>query len=236
MAPKNLVAALAEKFSEETAVPVICEAAGGVDVIKRIAAGEIADLVVLARASIDEFVRAGHVLPETRDIARSDIAVAVRSGYIAPDIISETTLRAAIEEAVSVSYSTGPSGVHIEKTFAAWGLLEKLRPRIVVPPPGISVGVLVATGKAAIGFQQRSELVGIDGIRIIGTLPGSMQLLTVFAGAVLSRSPQPAKASRLLGFIAAPEHDAARRRFGMEGLRTDTLIGPHAMASDPPSS
>jgi molybdate transport system substrate-binding protein len=223
MAPKSLVVTLAKQFSEKTAVPVNCEAAGGVDVIKRIEAGEIADLVVLARASIDEFVRAGHVLPETRDIAKSDIAVAVRAGSTAPDITSETTLRAAVEEAVSVSYSTGPSGVHIEKTFAAWGLLEKLRPRIVIPPPGLSVGVLVATGKAAIGFQQRSELISIDGIRIIGALPGSMQLLTVFAGAVLSRSPQPAKASKLLGFIAAPEHDAVRRRFGMESPRIDTL-------------
>ena len=216
MAPKSLLTALATQFTQQTSLPVTCEALGGVDVAKRIKAGEVADVVVLARASIDEFARAALVSAEVCDIAQSGIGVAVRSGAPRPDVSSEDRLKAAIEHAPSVSFSTGPSGVYLEKKFATWGILDKVRSRIVVPPPGTGVGAFVAEGKAAIGFQQFSELVEVSGITIVGPLPASMQLLTVFSGAVLSTSPQPQAAMQLLSFLAAPDHDGLRKTFGME--------------------
>ncbi len=64
-----------------------------------------------------------------------------------------------MQAAPSLSYSTGPSGVYLEKLFKHWEILEEIRPRIVVPPPGVPVGALVAEGRVALGFQQ---LVGTD--------------------------------------------------------------------------
>jgi molybdate transport system substrate-binding protein len=216
MAPKSLLKALAEQFTQRTQLSVTCEALGGVEVAKRVKAGEVADVVVLARASIGEFVQAGLAAGDICDIAQSGIGVAVRSGTPLPDISSEVAVKQAVEQASSVGFSTGPSGVYLEKKFAAWGILDKLRSRIVVPPPGTGVGSLVAAGKVAIGFQQNSELVEVSGITLAGPLPESMQLLTVFSGAVLTSSPHPETALRLLRFLAAPDHDGLRKQFGME--------------------
>jgi molybdate transport system substrate-binding protein len=216
MASKSLLKALADQFTQQTSLPVNCEAIGGVDVAKRVKSGEVADVVVLARASIDEFAQAALVSAEVCDIAQSGIGVAIQSGAPLPDISSEAGLKEAVENAPSVSFSTGPSGVYLEKRFAAWGILDKVRSRIVVPPPGTGVGSFVASGKAAIGFQQLSELVEVSGITIVGPLPGSLQLLTVFSGAVLSTSTQPEAAIKLLKFLAAPDHDGLRKTFGME--------------------
>ena len=226
MAPKSLLKALAEQFAQQTSLPVICEAVGGIDVAKRVKAGEVADVVVLARASIDEFAQASLVSSEIHDIAQSGIGVAVRSGVPLPDISSEASLKQAVETAASVGFSTGPSGVYLEKKFAAWGILDEVRSRIVIPPPGTGVGSFVADGKAALGFQQISELVEVSGITIVGPLPSSMQLLTVFSGAVLSKSGQPEAAMKLLKFLAASDHDEARNTFGMERPRRDSSAAP----------
>ncbi len=55
-----------------------------------------------------------------------------------------------------------------EKLFARWGILEQIRGRIMVPPPGVPVGSLVASGQVALGFQQLSELRNLDGITVLG--------------------------------------------------------------------
>ena len=114
------------------------EAAGGVEVAKRIQAGEDADVVVLADAAIDKLIAGGQLRAGRVDLVKSGVAIAVRSGAGRPDISTETAVQAAVLAAGSLSYSTGPSGVYLEKLFERWGILETIRSRIVVPPPGVS--------------------------------------------------------------------------------------------------
>src|SRR5690606_39400908 len=97
-----------------------------------------------------------------------------------PDLGSEAAVKQAVEAARSLSYSTGPSGRHLEKVFERWGILDAIRDRIVVPPPGVPVASLVAEGKAEIGFQQLSELIGRDGIDVLGLVPAAIQSVTIF--------------------------------------------------------
>ena len=217
MATRELLAALAAQFTRETLQHVTTEAAGGVEVAKRVAAGEVFDAVVLARDAIDRLVAGGHLLATSRvDLVRSGIAVAVRAGTPRPGIADEAAVRRAVEAAPSLSYSTGPSGVYLESLFERWGILSGIRARIVVPPPGVPVGRLVAEGRAALGFQQLSELMNVQGIEVLGALPDPIQSMTVFSGAIDARSPRQQEARQLLAFMASPQADAVKRRFGME--------------------
>jgi molybdate transport system substrate-binding protein len=125
-------------------------------------------------------------------------------------------VKAAVESAGSLSYSTGPSGVYLEKLFERWGILEKVRPRIVVPPPGVPVGSLVADGRAALGFQQLSELMNLKGIVVLGPLPDSIQTMTVFSGGVCAASAQQESARKLLEFMSSAEVARLKREHGME--------------------
>lgn len=217
MATREVLAALAGRFARETGVEVQAEAAGGVDVAQRVSRGEAFDVVVLAAAAIDRLLAEGRLLAGSRvDIVRSGIAIAVRSGGPRPDVSSEQAVREAVAASASLSYSTGPSGVYLEKLFARWGLLDAIRPRIVVPPPGIPVASLVADGRAELGFQQFSELMDVPGVEVLGPLPAAIQSLTVFAGAVATSSSHAAQARALLDFMARPETDALKRQHGME--------------------
>jgi molybdate transport system substrate-binding protein len=219
MASRELLKALAGRFESLHGQPTELEAAGGVEVAKRIRGGAPADVVVLARNAIDSLAIDGAVHSATvTDIAQSGIAVAVRALAEMPDISDEAAVKRAVLAASTISYSTGPSGVYLEKRFEEWGVLSKIRDRIVVPPPGTPVGSLIAAGKVELGFQQFSELMGIDGLTVVGPLPPLMQLITTFSGAVASVSSQAAAAKRLLGYLASAETASIKAGFGMEAV------------------
>src|SRR5690606_7062021 len=193
------------------------EAAGGVDVAKRIRSGEPVDVVVLASDFIDALIAEGHLVSRSRvDLVRSPIAVAIRAGAPAPDIGNEAAVKRAVVAAKTLSYSTGPSGRYLEKTFERWGLLDAIRPRIVVPPPGTPVASVVADGSAELGFQQLSELIDKPGIDVLGTLPDEIQSVTIFSGGISAISADPDAARALLAFLAAPDTADAKRRYGLE--------------------
>lgn len=217
MATREVLAAMAAQYKAETGIDVVTEAAGGVDVAQRVARGEPFDVVVLAGNAIDKLMAEGRLLAGSRvDIVRSGVAIAVRRGAARPDVSSEAAVRGAVSRAITISYSTGPSGVYLEKLFERWGLLESLRKRIVVPPPGVPVGTLVADGRAALGFQQLSELLNLEGVDVLGPLPAEIQAMTVFAGAVTSACTNPVQARALLDFMARPATAALKQQYGLE--------------------
>jgi molybdate transport system substrate-binding protein len=216
MATREMLAALAAQYQQATGQLVQTEAGGGVEVAKQVAAGAAFDVVVLASNAIDKLITDGALLAGRADLVRSGVAIAVKYGATKPAVATAEDVKAAVLAAPSISYSTGPSGVYLEKLFKHWEILEQIRPRIVVPPPGVPVGTLVAEGRVALGFQQLSELMNLDGITVLGPLPASIQTLTVFSGGVCAASKAPDAARALLAFLAAPSTAALKQRYGME--------------------
>ena len=216
MATRGLLADLLLAYQQQHGVAVLIEATAGVDAAKRVLAGEGFDLVVLASDAIERLIAAGRVLPGSRvDLVQSGVAVAVRAGAGLPDISSETALRQAVLVAASIGTSTGPSGVQLAQLFERWGIAEQIQARSVVAPPGVPVGALVARGEVALGFQQLSELISLDGITIVGPLPAEVQIITVFSAGLCSGSTQPEAGRALLDFLASPDTREAKLRHGM---------------------
>jgi len=217
MATREVLSELAQQFERTAAQPVNAEAAGGVDVAKRVQAGEPFDVVVLASNVIEKLIGEGKLLPASRvDLVKSGVAVAVRTGAACPDISTEEAVKRAVVAAESVSYSTGPSGVHLESVFARWGILERIRAHIVVPRPGVPVASLVASGAAALGFQQLSELMNVPGVTVVGPLPPALQIVTTFSGGICARCAEPQAARALLDYLASPQALEVKRRHGMD--------------------
>ncbi len=217
MATRQVLADLVQAYTAQTGVPVAIESVGGVDAAKRVQAGEAFDVVILASDAIDKLQATGHVLAGSKvDVVHSGTAVAVRVGAALPDLSSADAVRAAVLAARSVSYSTGPSGVALAQLFERWGIAPQVQDRIVTPPPGVPVGLLVARGEVELGFQQLSELIHVEGITVVGPLPPEIQITTTFSAAVCATSAQPDAVRALLAFLCSDAAAAAKRRQGME--------------------
>jgi molybdate transport system substrate-binding protein len=178
-------------------------------------------MVLLASDAIDRLIASGHVQTGSRhDWVRSPVAVAVQAGAARPDLSNEAAVKAAVLASPTLSYSTGPSGVYLEKLFERWGIADQVKPRIVVPPPGTPVGALVAQGQAALGFQQLSELIALPGIDVLGTLPADVAFITTFssgvANVIAGDAARVAAVQAFLQFLSSASVQGLKRKHGMD--------------------
>jgi molybdate transport system substrate-binding protein len=196
---------------------------GGVNAVaKRVADGEVADVVMLPAPQIDDLIKLGRLAAETRvNVATSGVGVAIRAGAPKIDASSSDGIRKALLAAKTIAYSAGPSGVHMERLIAKWGLTDQLKAKIVPPiptaaGPNLPIGEVVARGDAEIGFQQVSELLPVKGIDYLGPLPADIQEVTVFSAAVHKAAGPTDAARALLKYLTAPEAAPIIRKTGME--------------------
>ena len=216
MATRALLAELAAAWQQRSGVAVHLESVGGVDAARRVAAGERFDLVVLASDAIDKLAAAGHVHGALkRDLVRSSVAVAVPAGAPQPAIGSEADLRAALEAAPRIGYSTGPSGTALLQLVERWGLAAALKERLMQAPPGVPVGRLLAERQVDLGFQQLSELMHLTGITLLGPMPPGCEIDTVFSAAPGAHRVPHESLLGLLGWLASPDTADIKHRHGM---------------------
>ena len=216
MATRALLAELARAYEERSGWAVAIESVGGVDAARRVQDGEAFDVVVLASDALSKLVDAGRVMAgSVVDLVHSGVAVAVKAGAPRPDLASEASVKAAVLAAKSIGYSTGPSGTALLKLFERWGIAAQLQGRLVQARAGVPVGALVASGEVELGFQQRSELIHLQGIDVVGDLPEAIRIDTIFSAGICTAATQSAAARALLAFMASPETAGAKRAQGM---------------------
>lgn len=223
MATRHLLADLARQFAHDCGVSWQIESVGGVDATRRVGAGEDFDLVLLARDAMDPLLQAGRLAAGSRiDWVSSAVVVAVPAGSDQPGIENEAQLRQAVAAAPSLGISTGPSGAYVEKLIRGWGLGELLAQRRIVPPPGTPVAQYLAQGRVALGFQQGSEMIGVEGIRVLGPLPDPVGHTTIFSAAwspaVASDPLRRSQAELFLAFLLSGQALAFKLKHGMSAL------------------
>ena len=187
------------------------------DIQKRVAGGEVADLVILGNNGTEALIRDGKLVASTRTaFAKSRIFIAVRAGAPAPDISSADALKRSLLGAKSVAYSGGASGTYIVKMLQKLGIYQEVSAKASVMKPNEPVGGSVARGDAEIGFHQLSELIPVKGIDIVGPLPAELQEITVFSGALHSAAKEPDAAGALIRFLTAPAAADSLKKHGLE--------------------
>jgi molybdate transport system substrate-binding protein len=176
----------------------------------RLARGEAADVVILDGGAADELGSKGLLRADSKvEFARSLIGMVVAAGAAKPDIGSVDAFRNTLLAAKSIAYSDSGSGTYLStKLFAKLGIAEQIAGksrRVRGPPAGEPVAKVVARGEAEIGFQQVSELIRVEGVTFVGTIPAELQPGFSFAGALTSTVQQPEAANALIRFLASSE-------------------------------
>jgi molybdate transport system substrate-binding protein len=205
------------QFEKATGHKVTTIFTGTLDADKRVAANEQHDLLIMSQSSIDAHVKGGKVVQGSRvDLARSGVAVGVKTGAPKPDISSVDALKRTILNAKSIGYSTGPSGNYIITLFERLGVLDQVKPKMKQTATGVFVGSIIASGEVEIGFQQVSELSQYEGVDYVGPLPAEVQNYTTFSSGILSNAKEAEAARALVRYITSPQAGAVYRKRGME--------------------
>jgi molybdate transport system substrate-binding protein len=212
--------ALLPHFERMTGHQVVTDATstgiGQDSIASRVRRGEPVDVLILARAALDELIGEGKVVAASRvDLARSSIGIAVRRGAPKPDISSVEALKRTLLQAKSIAYSAQVSGIYLStELFPRLGITDEVMKKSRRVEVG-RVGTVIARGEAEIGFQQISELLEVPGIDYVGPLPEEVQRVTIFSAGVAVSAKSPDAARALIEFFAS--------RTGMETMMKSGL-------------
>jgi molybdate transport system substrate-binding protein len=96
------------------------------------------------------------------------------------------------------------------------GIADAVQAKLRSVPSGGTIGSIVASGEAELGFQQISELVHAPGIDFVGPLPDAVQYTTVVTAGLPANADDPVAAEALATFLAGPAAKAALERAGLQ--------------------
>jgi molybdate transport system substrate-binding protein len=189
--------------------------------VRRLNAGEPADVIFINDSGIDELIRQGKLVPSRTDLTRTGIGIAVRKGARKPDVSTPDALKRALLDARSIGY-TNPAGggltaAPIIAMIEKFGITAQVasKTKLAAGGPTGRVSTLIASGEAEIGMQMVSELMSNPDIEVIGMLPPELQMITVYSGAVTANAKEPEAAQALIRFLATPEAAAVYKAKGL---------------------
>ena len=215
-ATKALVDASAPDFERRTGHRLVVVGGTAGAVTRMALAGEAFDVVIVTQDGVDALAKQRKVDPRSmQPLARVGIGAAVRQGAPTPKIGTADEFRQALLDARAIAYidpaAGGSSGIYLAKLFDRMGIAEQIRPKAVLVDGGLVADRLV-DGRADLALQQMSELVGVPGVAVLGTIPPEFQHDTTYVAAIGEASADKAAARALIEQLQG----APARRFAAE--------------------
>lgn len=213
---RAVLAELLPQFERATGTRVATSFDPALVMLKRIDAGETADLAVLGQAAVDALAASRKIIPESRrTLARCGVGVGVRAGAPKPDVSSTAALKAALLAAKSIAHTTsGASGIHFSGVVERLGIADEVRAKAVTNQGGL-IGELVVRDEAELAIQQIPELLAVPGVELVGPLPQELQSISVVTAGIFAGTQHAAAAKALIDFLTTPP---AMRVFRAKGL------------------
>ena len=171
--------------------------------------------MIMNKAGLDDLIAEGKIAAGTNvDLARTLIAVAIRSGAPKPNISTVDAFKQTLLGAKSVSVDASTSGIYLTtKAFPHLGIAKEMAGKTIKEG-----AAAVASGKADIAVMLVSEILPVKGAEIVGNVPAEIQDASVFSAAVVAGAKEVESAKRLIAFLASQSASAAIKRSGMEPL------------------
>lgn len=204
---------LAPRFEKATGHKVNLVVAPSGQLVKKVQAGEVADLLIANASNIDALIKDGKVTGDRIDIARAQVGLSIKAGNPRPDISTPAAVRKALLDARAIAYSAGGlSGNNFEFAMNKLGILDEVKKKAKNASPAAK---LVVSGEADIAVQQISELIAVEGSELLGPLPAELDQVTQFSMGVLTDGKQKEVVRAMLDYLRTPEAQAVIKAKGL---------------------
>jgi molybdate transport system substrate-binding protein len=203
---KVIVGELGAQFEKATGYTPVVVADVAQVMKRRVEAGEPFDLAVLVDFQIDDLIKTGKLLADSRaDVMSSGIGVAVKRGAPKPDIGTVEAFTQALLNAKSVTYlKEGASTIHLRKLFVQLGIADAIKAK-AVETDGETVSELVGDGKVELGLIVVPNIMSVAGAELVGPLPKEINSIVMFTAGVSAVSPNQQAALALIKLLKSPE-------------------------------
>jgi len=212
--------AFAELAKRETGHELKIQFNTGPQIAKRLAAGEIYDILIAPPAVIAQAITENKVIPDTRvPVGRVGAGIVMRAGASMPDVASVDALKRALLSADSLVYNTASTGLYLDKLFEKLSIAEAIKAKTTRYPNGEGVMEHLIQGKGnEIGFGAITEIrmYASKGLKLVGPLPLEVQNYTRYEAAVMTGTAVSAAARTILLQLATPEARQAIAAAGVE--------------------
>jgi molybdate transport system substrate-binding protein len=153
-------------------------------------------------------------------LGRVRTGIAVRSGEPLPDVATPESLKACLMSALALyvpDTERSTAGIHFLSVLRELGIDEALASRMRTFPNGATaMRELASSEPGAIGCTQITEILYTPGIALVGALPSSFELATVYSAALSAASAQADAAQRFVDLLGSESTRALRAEGGFE--------------------
>ncbi len=205
-AVRDILEAVAPKFTEETGHTVSLAFMTAGEVSRRVEAGEPIDLAIASSGVLAELAQTGKA-PAASPLGRIGMAVAVREGGDVPELATPEAFVKALLAAKSVSYTDpaagGTAGLYFAGLLRKLGIADEVNSRAVLSKGGRDAAEKVAKGEAELGITFPSEINPVKGARVGGMLPEALQNYVTYAAAIPAASKNTDAARAYLAALMA---------------------------------
>ena len=212
---------LAPKFEKDTGNKLAITWGTAAILVKKVQAGESADVLVLTKQGLNDLIKDNKVAPGSdAEFASSGMGVVVKHGAPKPDISTPEAYKQTLLKAKSIAYSNpasgGASGVFFAKTLDKMGIADAVKDKTHFPPPSGNSANLVVSGEAELAIQQEPEVMEVSGVDIVGPPPGDLNNITTYSAGVPTDSKEPNGAKALIKFLKTPEAASVYKARGLK--------------------
>lgn len=188
--------------------------------VKRVAAGEPADILIAPPVVMDELVAIGKASASGGfSLGRAGVGVCVRADQPIPDVSSTDALKRAVLAADAVFHTQASSGTYVEKLLEHLGLAARLGARIrsYHDAQETFTHQLASRGRD-IGFGGLPEIRRWHdrGLRLVAPLPPDVQNYTTYLAALAADPPHRDAARAFFSFLASAEARAILVAHGVD--------------------
>jgi molybdate transport system substrate-binding protein len=191
--------------------------------VKRIQAGENADVLVLTEQSLDAMVKEGKAIAGSNShFSSSGMAVVVKLGAPKVDISTPEAYKQTLLQAKAIAYSNpafgGASGVFFTKTLEQMGIAQAIQAKAKFPPASGNAAVLVVNGEADLAVQQEPEVLAVQGVDLMGAPPGAYNNITTYTAGLGADTLVADAAKSWIAFLQSPEAASVYVKRGLKPI------------------
>lgn len=216
-AVQSAVEEVAPEFQRQTGLTLQIQYAPVGVWMRRLAAGEHADVMILTSDVLAEVeAKRWSISGSAKPLGSVGVGVAVKQGAPFPDISTPQALRETLLKAKSITYmdpQKGTSGKHFAGVLQTLGISDQVKSKTSLGDAGYVLEP-VARGEIEIGIQQITEILPVHGAALVGPLPPSLQKITTYVVVLGAQSNDKGKAEQFATFLQSPQSALTFKRKG----------------------